>query len=69
MNDITQETKGQAKRKNSEWQELVTSPTGHFATTPQSDIVRICAHVFQCHGNAIATTENAWFSVALCPQR
>ena len=27
MNDITQETKGQAKRKNREWQEPVTSPT------------------------------------------
>ena len=27
MNDITRETKGQAKRKNSEWQEPVTSPT------------------------------------------
>ena len=27
MNDITRETKGQAKRKNSEWQEPATSPT------------------------------------------
>jgi len=27
MNDVTLETKGQAMRKNSEWQELVTSPT------------------------------------------
>ena len=27
MNDITRETKAQAKRKNSEWQEPVTSPT------------------------------------------
>ena len=43
--------------------------TSHFAATPQSDIVRICAHVFQCHGNAIGTTENAWFSVALRPRR
>ena len=27
MNDITRETKGQAKRQNSEWQEPATSPT------------------------------------------
>ena len=27
MNDITQETKRQAKQKNSEWPEPVTSPT------------------------------------------
>jgi len=27
MNDITRETKGQAKRKNNEWQEPATSPT------------------------------------------
>ena len=27
MNDITWETKGQANRKNSEWQDPVTSPT------------------------------------------
>ena len=27
MNDITRETKEQAKRKNSEWQEPATSPT------------------------------------------
>ena len=62
MNDISRETKGQVKRKkNSEWQELVTSPTGHFAATPQSDVVRICAHDFQHHGDAFGTTENAFF--------
>ena len=61
MNDITRETKGQAKRKNSEWQELVTSPTGHFATTPQSVIVRICAHDFQCNGDSFGTTEMPFF--------
>ena len=60
MNDITRETKGQAKRKNSEWQEPVTSPTGHFTATPQSDVVRICAHDFQRHGDAFGTTENAF---------
>jgi len=27
MNDVTRETKGQARRKNSEWQEPATSPT------------------------------------------
>ena len=27
MNDIIRETKGQTKRKNSEWQEPATSPT------------------------------------------
>ena len=31
--------------------------TSHFAATPQSDVVRICAHDFQRHG----TTENACF--------
>ena len=61
MNDITQETKGQAKRKNGEWQELVTNSTGHFAVTPQNDVVRICAHDFQHHGDAFNTTENAFF--------
>ena len=61
MNDITQETKGQAKRKNSEWQEPVTNSTGHFAATPQNDVVRICAHDFQCHSDASDTTENAFF--------
>ena len=76
--------KGQAKRKNSECQEPVTSPapntnpgrsrnrwnfplvgylvaTSHFAATPQSDIVRICAHDFRRHGDAFGTTENACF--------
>ena len=61
MNDITQETKGQAKRKNSEWQEPVTNPTGHFAAAPQSDVVRICAQDFQHHGDTFGTTENAFF--------
>ena len=37
------------------------SPTGHFAATPQSDGVRICAHDFQCHGDAFSTTENAFY--------
>ena len=31
----------------------------HFAVTPQSDVVRICAHDFQRHGNAFGTTESA----------
>ena len=35
---------------------------GHFAATPQSDVVRICAHDFQRHGDAFGTTENACFS-------
>jgi len=61
MNDITRETKGQAKRKNSEWQEPVIIPTDHFAATPQSDVVRICAHDFQRHGDAFGTTQNAFF--------
>ena len=37
--------------------------TSHFAVTPQSDIVHICAHDFQCHGNAFGTTDNARFHV------
>ena len=32
-----------------------------FAATPESDVVRICAHNFQRHGNAFGTTENACF--------
>ena len=35
--------------------------TSHFAATPQSDVVRICAHDFQHNGDAIGTTENACF--------
>ena len=35
--------------------------TSHFAATPQSDVVCICAYDFQCHGNAFGTTENACF--------
>ena len=35
--------------------------TIHFAATPQSDVVRICAHDFQRHGEAFGTTENASF--------
>ena len=35
--------------------------TSHFAATPQSDVVRICAHDFQRDGNAFCTTENACF--------
>ena len=35
--------------------------TSHFAATPQSDVVRICAHDFQRHGNAFGTTENVYF--------
>ena len=35
--------------------------TSHFAATPQSDIVCICAHDFQRHGDAFGTTENACF--------
>ena len=33
----------------------------HFAATPQSDVVRICAHDFQRHGDAFTMTENACF--------
>ena len=35
--------------------------TSHFAATPQGDVVRICAHDFQHHGDAFGTTENACF--------
>ena len=35
--------------------------TSHFAATPQSDVMRICAHDFQRHGDAFGTTENARF--------
>ena len=35
--------------------------TSHFAATPQSDVVRLCAHDFQRHGDAFGTTENACF--------
>ena len=35
--------------------------TSHFAATPQSDVVRICAHDFQRHGDAFGTTENDCF--------
>ena len=35
--------------------------TSHFAATPQSDVVRICAHDLQRHGDAFGTTENACF--------
>ena len=35
--------------------------TSHFAATPPSDVVRICAHDFQRHGDAFGTTENACF--------
>ena len=31
--------------------------TSHFAATPQSDVVRICAHDFQGHGDAFGRTE------------
>jgi len=37
--------------------------TSHFAATPQSDVVRICAHDFQRHGDAFSTTENTYFRV------
>jgi len=37
--------------------------TSHFAATPQSDVVCICAHDFQRHGDAFGTTENACFRV------
>ena len=33
--------------------------TSHLTATPQSDVVRICAHDFQRHGNAFGTTESA----------
>ena len=33
--------------------------SSQFAVTPQSDVVRICAHDFQRHGDAFGTTENA----------
>ena len=35
--------------------------TSHFAATPQSDVVRICAHDFQSHGDAFDMTENTRF--------
>ena len=35
--------------------------TSHFAATLQSDVVRICAHNFQRHGDAFGTTENDCF--------
>ena len=35
--------------------------TSHFAATLQSDVVGICAHDFQRHGDAFGTTENACF--------
>ena len=35
--------------------------TSHFATTPQSDVVHICAHDFERHGDAFGTTENFCF--------
>ena len=37
----------------------------HFAATPQSDVVRICAHDFQRHGDAFVTTENACFHAVI----
>ena len=40
---------------------FVAVATSHFAATPQSDVVRICAHDFQRNGDAIGTTENACF--------
>ena len=49
------------KKQWMEWQKPVTSPTGHFAATSQSYVVRICALDFQCHGDAFGTTENAIF--------
>ena len=39
--------------------------TSHFAMTPQSDIVHICAHDFQRHGNALDTTESAGFHAVI----
>ena len=42
--------------------------TSHFAATPQSDVVRICAHDFQCRGDAFGTTENACFLCIYNPQ-
>ena len=35
--------------------------TSHFAATPQNDVVRICAHDFQRHGDAFGTTESGCF--------
>ena len=35
--------------------------TSHFVATPESDVVRICAHDFQRHGDAFGTKENACF--------
>ena len=35
--------------------------TSHFAATPHSDVVCICAHDFQRRGDAFGTTENAGF--------
>ena len=45
------------------WRFEVSYPvaTSHFAVTPQSDVVCICAHDFQRHDDAFGTTENANF--------
>ena len=45
------------------WRFKVSYPvaTSHFAVTPQSDVVCICAHDFQHHGNTFGMTENACF--------
>ena len=42
--------------------------TSHFAATPQSDVVQICAHDFQRRGDAFGTTENAHFRAFITPQ-
>ena len=39
--------------------------TNHFVETPKSDVVRICAHDFQRHGDAFGTTECACFRAFL----
>ena len=45
------------------WRFEVSYPvaTSHFAVTPQSDVVCICAHDFQRYHDAFGTTENANF--------
>ena len=47
---------------------FVAVATSHFAATPQSDVVRICAHDFQRNGDAIGTTENACFRAFIIDQ-
>ena len=55
--DLTHENMSKKLYLLSQLQDIIN----HFAATPQSDVVRICAHDFQRHGDAFGTTENACF--------